>query len=578
MKTYGKVWRYPANDFGNEAWGILCEPHVAEKLKRWFRQIAANREGTIILTDTREVGRDLVWFLERYPMEISLADRRRLKKRAREYDETRATVERILAGERLTADGWLEPALPPKKFQLTAADMALSLGRLLIGDDVGLGKSFSALLLLRNPDALPALVVCQTHVQRQWLRELAKFFPMLRGHIVRQCKVYDPSQTRDMCGHHPDVLIMSYAKLDAWAAHLAGQVQTVIFDETQELRKSGSFKYAAAGRVADSAPFAVGTTATPVYNYGGEIHNVIQVLKRDALGTRDEFVRAWGSELGNGRVGVRDPRALGSHLRDEGLLLRRTRKDVGEELPDVIRIPHDVEADQRTYEREIEAGGVEALAELILSGAGDRKERWRASGEIDWQLRRATGLAKAPYVAGFVDMLLESERKVVLAGWHRDVYDVWRTMLAAHGPVLYTGTESPAAKDRNAQRFIEDDDTRVMLMSLRSGVGLDGLQQVCKVVAFGELDWSPGIHDQVIGRLNRDGMDVSEPVVAYFLTCDFGSDPAVMDALGIKRAQAELIRDPDAQLFDQAAPDAADRVRRLAQQVLARRGKQREAA
>jgi hypothetical protein len=79
---------------------------------------------------------------------------------------------------------------------------------------------------------------------------------------------------------------------------------------------------------------------------------------------------------------------------------------------------------------------------------------------------------------------------------------------------------------------------------------------------FGELDWSPRQHDQCIGRLHRDGQD--DPVVAYFLTCDHGSDPVVMEALGIKRGQAEPLRDPDAQLFEQAAPDAKDRVRRLA--------------
>jgi hypothetical protein len=44
-------------------------------------------------------------------------------------------------------------------------------------------------------------------------------------------------------------------------------------------------------------------------------------------------------------------------------------------------------------------------------------------GDFDWKMRQATGIAKAPYVAEFVKLLLESEQKVVLFGWHRDVYD-----------------------------------------------------------------------------------------------------------------------------------------------------------
>src|SRR5579884_3848269 len=46
-------------------------------------------------------------------------------------------------------------------------------------------------------------------------------------------------------------------------------------------------------------------------------------------------------------------------------------------------------------------------------------------------------------------------------------------------------------------------------MSLRSGAGLDGLQEDCTVGVFGELDWSPEQHRQCIGRLDRDGQTVT---------------------------------------------------------------------
>jgi hypothetical protein len=67
-------------------------------------------------------------------------------------------------------------------------------------------------------------------------------------------------------------------------------------------------------------------------------------------------------------------------------------------------------------------------------------------------MRRATGLAKAPYVADFVRLLLESEPKVVLFGWHRDVYEIWLDRLADLNPSLYTGSESSgsAQKERRA--------------------------------------------------------------------------------------------------------------------------------
>lgn len=577
MRTYGQLEHHPGETrFGRAGyWQLRAEPNVVVRVKRVFPRVAVKRDGMIVLGDTPEVARELTWVMERWPFAMDGATRARLDARTREYVAGQEAVDRVLAGERLQVDGHA-PARQPRDYQLVAADVVLSVGRLLLIDELGLGKTFTGLLVLRDPRALPGVVVCPTHLQRQWLRELTVSFPMLLGHIVRRAQPYDPVKKhwRELRGRHPDVLIVPYSKIASWGHHLAGEARTVIFDEIQELRRTGTQKYVGAAMVADAATFRMGLTATPVYNYGGEIHSVISVLDRDALGTRAEFIAEWGREIRNGNIAVKDPRALGAHMQQERLVLRRTRADVGRELPDVVRVPHTVDADERTIQRE--TSSARDLAELILSGAGTRQERWQAYGDLDWQMRRATGLAKAPYVADFVRLILEGEAKVVLFGWHRDVYDIWLARLEDLQPSLYTGSESSAQKERARERFLTDDACRLLVMSLRSGAGLDGLQDIAKVAVFGELDWSPAQHDQCIGRLHRDGQ--ADHVIAYFLTCDHGSDPVVMEALGIKRGQAEPLRDPDAKLFDQAAPDAADRVRRLAEQVVGRDVAARSAA
>jgi SNF2 family DNA or RNA helicase len=368
------------------------------------------------------------------------------------------------------------------------------------------------------------------------------------------------------------VLIAPYSKVRGWADHLAGEIRTVIFDEAQELRRSESQKWTACAQIADQAAYRIGLTATPVYNYGGEIHTVLQVIAPDVLGSRDEFLREWcGRQDIRGHAVVRDPGGLGIYLREQGVMLRRTRKDVGRELPEVVRVPHAIDTDEDLLE-ELVADAVD-LAEVIVSRAASRQELWRASGDFDWRMRRATGLAKAPYVAEFVKLLLETEERVVLFGWHRDVYKVWEEKLARYGLAFYTGTESPTQKQAARDRFLSGD-ARVLVMSLRSGAGLDGLQEAAHVAVFGELDWSPGMHDQCIGRLHRDGQD--EGVVAYFLVSDHGADPVMAEVLNLKRQQAEPLRDPDAPLFTPAV-DPGDRLRILAEDVLAARSRRRAA-
>jgi len=566
VRLFGEIEHLPADHEDNGTkrpqWAIKAEPNVAVRLKRFFPRVDHDRSGRIFITDTPEVGRDLEMILGRWPLQATPAALRRIHERAEEHMETEERVLQILGGQHL--EGMQEPARPPRDYQLQAADITLATGRLLLADVVGLGKTFSSLLVLRDPRALPALIVTLTHLPKQWLEEMNETLPWLRGHIIRSTKVYDPSQKREMKGHHPDVLICNYAKLPGWSDHLAGEVKTVIFDEVQELRHHKTIRYTAAAQVADAAGYRMGLSATPVYNYGGEIHNVFSVLAPDVLGTRSEFEREWGKQE-NGQLAIKDPKALGAWLRDEWLMLRRTRKDVGRELPDVVRVPHAVEADSDRLDRL--SGDAIDLARLIVDDASDAKEVFKAKGEFDMWVRKETGIAKAPFVADFVRMLVEDGEKVALFGWHHDVYNIWRNRLRDLDLVFYTGRESKAQKEAAKQAFLNGE-ADVFVMSLRAGAGLNGLQEISHVAVFGELDWSPAMHDQCIGRLHRDGQ--AESTVAYFLTSGVGSDPIMAQVLQLKRMQAEPLLDEETELFAPSA-DSGDRIRELAKDFLSKR-------
>lgn len=546
-------------------WEITARPDVMIRVRRLFPRASTYSGGTIKILDTPEVGRDLEWLLGRWPLDITHSDRARLTLSADTHRNTETAVHAILSGERPHLP-FAEPARPPRDYQLVAADLALTTGHLLLADDVGLGKTMSSLLVLREPEALPALVVCLPHLQRQWQDELWKTLPGLQPHIVKTLDPYDPAERCGLKGRAPDVLILPYSKLRGWGDTLAGRVRTVIFDEMQELRHPDTAKYQAAHTISAPCVYRVGATATPVYNYGGEIYHLMELLAPGSLGDEREFGREWcgGARGLDTKTRVSDPAALGIYLRENGLMLRRTRKDVGRELPDVLRVPHSIDADEHVLD-DFALDAVE-LAELIVSRSAAKEELWRARGEFDWKMRHATGVAKAPYVADFTRLLLEADEQVVLFGWHRDVYEIWGDRLEAFNPTLYTGSESPNQKHRSFEAF-RDGTSRVLFVSLRAGAGLDGLQECSNIAVFGELDWSPGIHDQCIGRLQRDGQD--EPVVAYFLVSDQGADPVMAEVLNVKRSQSEPLRDPDAPLFQPVATD--DRIRQLAADVLKKR-------
>jgi SNF2 family DNA or RNA helicase len=567
VKTYGTL------TFKKGVWHIEAEPHVALKLKRVFPKVSKRQHGTIKLTDTQEICRDLEWFLERYPLSVDVASRERLAGESGKHRERETLVSELLNGIRKPRE--FDLALPPRDYQKIAADMCIAAGGLLLADDLGLGKTLVGICVASHPDARPALIVTLTHLPRQWEAEFKKFAPTLRTHILKSGKPYDLRQTKGtkrgqlmLTAETPDVIITNYHKLAGWAETLAPIVKSVVFDEGQELRHTGSQKSEAARHIAASCNFRLSLTATPIYNYGDEIFSVIDAVRPGALGSRSEFIEEWCTgEDSRGRSKIKEPAAFGTFVRDSGLMLRRTRAEVGRELPELIRIPHHVDSDTDKL-AEVDSAATE-LAQLILSqNPTARGEKFRAAEELSNLVRQATGIAKAPYVAEFVKLLVENGESVVLYGWHREVYSLWLDRLSALKPVMYTGSESPNQKDEARRKFVEGE-TKVLIMSLRAGAGLDGLQSHAHTVVFGELDWSPGVHDQCAGRLHRDGQ--TEPVVAYYLIADSGSDPIVADVLGVKAAQAAGIRDPNAPLVSQLQNDG-DHVRKLAESYLSKKG------
>lgn len=541
---------------------ITCEPHVSLKIKKFFAKVRKGQIGTLTLSATDENSRDLEWFLERFPMEIKGKDV--LEKRARDFDKVATDTWHILSGHYAPPE-FTEMALPPRDYQKVAAQLALTVRGHLLADELGLGKTVSGLTMLSDPRTLPALVVCPTHLPNQWEDEVHRFLPHLTTHITKKGTPYKIGD--------PDIIITNYHKLAGWADHLAPYINSVIYDEVQELRRDGgsqgmSNKYSAALALGSQTNFRLGLSATPIYNYGAEFYAVFQCLAPGKLGSKPEFLREWCSNFYDERKAkITDPKAFGAYLRESGMMLLRTKSDVGRELPPLSKVIQEVESNTGHLD-DIKDSATELASFIVNSGGAKGFDVMRASQELSNKLRQATGIAKAPYVADFTNMIIESTGdKVVLFGWHREVYNIWAKRLGIHFPAWYTGSESVSKKRKELNRFINDPNCKVLMMSLRSGSGVDGLQHVCSRVVIGELDWSPGAIEQCIGRVYRDGQLL--PVFAYYPIATDGCDPVMVDVLGIKRAQLEGVKNPDGKIITASQIDP-NHVKRLAESYLRR--------
>lgn len=587
MKSYGTVTYQSSPGARLGYFHINCDPHVAMVLRRLFDGAKRGRNNAVVVSGTDSNCHTLEWVLIKYPMEV---DTPVLKRGA---DRQRQRMEMV---DEARSPDYVPPtfdlAVPLRDYQRVAADLAIRSKGLLLGDDVGLGKTASCIATFVVPDTLPAIVVTLTHLTSQWDNEIRRFAPALRTHVIQRAQAYplvDGYGWEVVKGKRrivksgikklPDVVILSYSKLVGWADMLISiNPGMIVFDECQELRTGasegvgaqGSKKNDAAKAIAFRSRYRCGASATPIFNLGGEVWNVMDVLSPGLLGDKSEFYSEWCSPQGNGKYLVTDINALRVYLTEEGAMLRRRRKDVGRELPPMMRNWQTVELNRKGLDSISVA--VAELARAVLREDIAPFAKMQAAGELDRQLRQATGVAKIPSVLAFIQMLIfgSDEPKyesVVVFAHHHLVFDGLMDGLAKAGikAVKFTGKQSQKEKAAALDAFVNGD-AQVFLLSNRAGVGIDGLQSVCSTGVVAELDWSPGVHLQNEGRLNRDGQE--DNVAFYYCVSDEGSDPVVRDVLGIKDQQRHGLVDGDLGDTSDEPPVDLNRMRKMAQAYL----------
>lgn len=550
IKTYGHI--------GIDSEGIIvidrAEPHICIRLKQIFPKIGKTSVLPFRFKNTPENSNDLIWFMERYPLDISVQDQRALTKGKATFINNVNELESIFSPDYVPHEVHLKEGKAGRHYQLLARDYYYKVKRLLLGDDLGLGKTITAILSLSNKEMLPGIVIVPSHLTTHW-REKIEEFTNLRVHVVKTGKPYNLPPA--------DVYISKYNFLYKWIdVFKAGTFKQAILDEVQDLRHQGTNKYDGAKVLSANVEMIMAMSATPIFNYGNEIFNITKIINEGCLGSYEEFSREWMMDDKK----VSNPKALGTYLREKNIMLRRTRREVGKELPPINKLVYTVEYDQEA----VDNAEQQAIQLAIRTTTGSFMERGQAAFELDVFLRKLTGVSKAKYVAEFVKIMLETGEPIVLAGWHRDVYDIWAKELAEYKPVFYTGTESPRQKDESKRKFLAGE-TNLFIISLRSGSGLDGLQFRCNTVVYGELDYSPKVHDQLTARVDRDRGEGGEDVqtTAIYLVSDGGSDPVIIDMLGLKASQADGVMDPNAEIFDQVADES--RIKQMAQRYLQKR-------
>ena len=407
-------------------------------------------------------------------------------------------------------------------YQLETAKKVLKYfhGRVLLCDEVGLGKTIEAGMLMKEyllrGMVKNILILTPAPLVSQWQEEMAQKFDIVFA------TTDDPLLSADPDRFWRGTFIIASihtAKSSKHFARVAGNFyDLVVVDEAHHLKNRNTLNWKLVNEIKKRFIFLL--SATPVQNHLIELFNLITLLKPGQFKTERLFKQAY-MQRGDSRKPA-NKEQLRELLRD--VMIRNTRSAIDLKLP--RRFATTARLEPSATERELYSGITDfararsdslpgPLSQLLLREAGSSPAALRATllrlrserGErVDDLLDLAQSVGETSREKALLEILgkNQEEKKVVFIQYLKTL-DSIAALLERRGIpfALFSGDLSAREKDESIRRFRED---LPILLSTESG-GEGRNLQFCNTLVNFDLPWNPMRIEQRIGRLHRIGQN-----------------------------------------------------------------------
>jgi SNF2 family DNA or RNA helicase len=424
-------------------------------------------------------------------------------------------------------------------------------GRALLADEVGLGKTIEAGLVLKELIVRGlvdrVLVVCPQSLATQWQSEMFEKFDELLLVLGRDID----STLAWQCGR----LIASYASIEErWhAEELSRQnYDLVILDEAHYLNDSANARALETVRNVRKRYFLL-LSATPMHNDLAELHTILTLLRPGHVGSKDDFLATYDDP--GAEVGARNLDGLRRIVQE--VMIRNLRSDVAKDhrFPRRRAIRRELEPSvhgkdvyreiQELLRKYASAGPLRkllldrgGLAERVTSSRAAVRERvGQIAGAVgrrggDSILRPLRLISEDPRLDDLVEPKVNAMIEVIQARVsHRNSRErckvlvfsqfnatarmLYARLRAVKLPVfLYDEETDRNTKDRTIGEFYRSGPSALVC----PGEAEEGLNlQFARTMVNYDLPWDPMRIEQRIGRIQRLGNAESEVEVVNLI-------------------------------------------------------------
>lgn len=385
-------------------------------------------------------------------------------------------------------------------------------GRAILADEVGLGKSVEAGLILREymtrSMAKTALILVPPSLLSQWAEELESKFGV-EAHVHRSGPLPDPL---------PPTLLLSTAsaKREPMASNLVKTFfDAIIVDEAHHLKNKNTALWKLVNGL--RSKFLLLLTATPVQNNLDDLYNLVTLLRPGQLETPKQFRERFAAHGSGKKLQVRNPELL-RRLTSE-VMVRTTRAEAGLDLPPrqartAIVSPTKDEAmlyqDASQHLKNLKVGRLQLLfAQRLLGSLPSAAARNLKEFDFDVGPYDLGASSKLRYLESYIQAAAaEAPGKKIL---------IFTQFTESHAQILgllsrkyacasVVGGQDRATRDREMERFKGECSIMVSTDAGSEGRNL----QFCRSLVNFDIPWNPMRIEQRIGRLHRFGQ--KEPV------------------------------------------------------------------
>jgi len=387
----------------------------------------------------------------------------------------------------------------PYPYQLQGIAFLMPRDQALIADEMGLGKTIQVILSIRlmvqSGQLNRVLVICPKPLVHNWMREFRLWAPEIPCEVITG---NSEERRRSWQLSNAPVKIANYEIVtrdeEDFIRHEVA-FDLVVLDEAQRIKNREGRTSIVVKSLKRNKSWAM--SGTPIENRVDDMINIFEFIAPGLIPPATPF------------------RNIPGIVKDH--IIRRTKEMVAGHMPP--RIYRDLTLDlcpeqQETYDL-AEKEGIVHLNQLgdtiTVQHVFELVMRLKQICNFDPRTNKSAKLERL--VADMEEVSASGRKAIVFSQWV-DPLEIISNALMEHNPLSYHGRIPSKSRQPILDRFKEDPDAHVLLMSY--GCGSVGLNlQFTNYVFLYDRWWNPAIEDQAINRAHRLGQK-SEVFITRF--------------------------------------------------------------